>query len=606
MVTSPPYWGLRDYSIEPSIWGGDVKCDHAFSLAVVQTEIGRGNWSQAVNGRGEVKGSLDEYREPERSVSRTGFCSRCSAWLGALGLEPSPDLFVEHIVTVFREVQRVLCSSGSLWLNMGDCYVTKPQNDGSTFDPKYLAGRQRGKGNRCNRTDYPEQLGLKNKDMVMMPARVALALQADGWYLRQQIPWLKKSSMPESVSDRPTGAIEYVYLFSKTEDYYYDREGVRVMASGSGHSRGGGVNPKAKLAGPNSRINRDRDPDHQTTAKVRAKQNRSFSAAVTSVVETRARRNSDWLFASLESYSREFQGLVVNEAADPVVLVVNPEPFTVEMCGAGNCGKIYDQPAFRELLKLCDGCGMVNAGDREVKVCVDCGGDRFRRQCDCGSTSWISHFATFPSKLVEPMLLAGTSRVGACPHCGAPYERILEKGYVGNWHPDAGRGSDRTVPASTGRPGKHDRGAVNGISKVARVEAKLLPSGDQFSQSRISESTSKGRSAGKRQRDAEERTGDKENSLSLIQTHDYPFLPPKTLGWRPTCEHASNLHLFTDSMEPMPCVVFDPFSGSGRTGLVAVTLGLDYIGAERNPNYAKMSTWIAEKLVQKGALTDAS
>lgn len=94
-VTSPPYWGLRDYGIPPTIWGGDPLCDHDFNVEQIQTEIGRGNWTQAVNGRREAQGSVDEFREPLRSTQERGFCQRCGAWLGCFGLEPTPQLFVE-------------------------------------------------------------------------------------------------------------------------------------------------------------------------------------------------------------------------------------------------------------------------------------------------------------------------------------------------------------------------------------------------------------------------------------------------------------------------------------------------------------------------------
>jgi hypothetical protein len=273
---------------------------------------------------------------------------------------------------------------------------------------------------------------MKPKDLAMMPARVALALQADGWYLRQQIPWLKHNCMPESATDRPTSAVEYIYLFSKQESYYYDRETVRMAASGNGHDRGGGVNPKAM--GPNSRMRKDQDPYHtEMESRVRCKQNRSFSAAVHSIVSTRARRNSDWFFASIATYQREFQGMLVDGAGDPLAMIVNPQPFSLEMCG--QCETIYAQPEYRKL------------NQDEDK----------RRICTCGAKEWVSHFATFPEHLVKPMILAGTSEHGCCADCGAPYERILERAKAGDWHPDPKH--------------KHDAGAVNGTAKWAKQSA---------------------------------------------------------------------------------------------------------------------------------------
>ena len=154
-VTSPPYWGLRDY-------------DH-----------------------------------PDQ-----------------LGLESTPDDYVARMVAVFREVRRVLKPDGTLWLNLGDSYVAAPQRSATT-DPKN-PGRDRT-GSRPNRRAVD---GLKPKDLVGIPWRVALALQADGWWLRQDIIWHKPNPMPESVTDRPTKAHEYVFLMSKSATYYYDAEAI--------------------------------------------------------------------------------------------------------------------------------------------------------------------------------------------------------------------------------------------------------------------------------------------------------------------------------------------------------------------------------------------
>jgi len=112
---------------------------------------------------------------------------------GQIGLESTPELFVERMAEVFRKVRRVLRDDGTLWLNLGDSYN-----------------------------------GCKPKDLMMMPARVALALQADGWWIRSDIAWCKKTPMPESVTDRPTSAWEHIFLLSKSKSYYYDSEAVKV------------------------------------------------------------------------------------------------------------------------------------------------------------------------------------------------------------------------------------------------------------------------------------------------------------------------------------------------------------------------------------------
>jgi DNA modification methylase len=144
---------------------------------------------------------------------------------GQIGLEASPDAFVAKLVEVFREVRRVLRDDGTVWLNLGDSYARA----GGWSNNNGLDGVKRGEGNRAmsNMTGEggaSQKLadGLKSKDLIGIPWRVAFALQADGWYLRQDIIWHKPNPMPESVTDRCTKAHEYIFLLSKSERYYFD------------------------------------------------------------------------------------------------------------------------------------------------------------------------------------------------------------------------------------------------------------------------------------------------------------------------------------------------------------------------------------------------
>ena len=176
-VTSPPYWGLRDYGVD-----------------------------------------------------------------GQLGLEPTPGEYVAKMVAVFREVRRVLRDDGTLWLNLGDSYANDTKWGGSSGG-KHVAdlhgdsGIGRGKRNT----------GLKAKDLVGIPWRVAFALQADGWYLRSDIIWSKPNPMPESVTDRPTKAHEYLFLLSKSERYHYDADAIKERGS----TATGNVTDLDSLAGRN-------------------------------------------------------------------------------------------------------------------------------------------------------------------------------------------------------------------------------------------------------------------------------------------------------------------------------------------------------------------
>lgn len=169
---------------------------------------------------------------------------------GQIGLEQTPDEYVAKLVQVFREVRRVLADDGTVWLNLGDSYAA--QRGGTHQPAETLAGGKGGKtdtGERVNRgrhdgtnpTRNASAIGLKHKDLIGIPWRVAFALQADGWYLRQDIIWAKPNPMPESVRDRCTKAHEYIFILAKSARYYYDAEAIAEPArypNGSGNAAG--------------------------------------------------------------------------------------------------------------------------------------------------------------------------------------------------------------------------------------------------------------------------------------------------------------------------------------------------------------------------------
>ena len=181
-----------------------------------------------------------------------------------LGLEPTPEEYVANMVAVFREVRRVLRDDGTLWLNLGDSYAgsitgNTGRNDG---DGEYRARTGGGShlahdyGAEQARTAVIRKHGLKPKDLVGIPWRVAFALQADGWYLRSDVIWHKPNPMPESVTDRPTKAHEYIFLLTKQPRYYYDADAIReeAVARDLGEMDGG-----AQRNGDGSRANEGRN-----------------------------------------------------------------------------------------------------------------------------------------------------------------------------------------------------------------------------------------------------------------------------------------------------------------------------------------------------------
>ena len=160
---------------------------------------------------------------------------------GQLGLESTPDEYVANMVAVFREVRRVLADVGTLWLNLGDSY--KPSGNGSTkkgfnerhFGKQFATDKQGAAEGHVDRSNLRAD-SLKQKDLVGIPWRVAFALQADGWWLRQDIIWHKPNPMPESVTDRCTKAHEYVFLLTKSARYYFDNDAIKEKAASKPHA----------------------------------------------------------------------------------------------------------------------------------------------------------------------------------------------------------------------------------------------------------------------------------------------------------------------------------------------------------------------------------
>jgi len=190
-ITSPPYYRLRRYSGEQSrIWNGDSSCKHQW-VSYIQKGITGGKKSSKVQIKGKENFQIvldNKYK----------YCSRCDAWYGELGQEPTPELYVQHLVEIFREVKRVLRKDGTLWLIIGDTYA------GTQFRPN-----------------------IKPRDLIGIPWMVAFALRNDGWHLRQDIIWSKTNPMPESIANRCTRSHEYIFLLTKCLRYYYDNEAIK-------------------------------------------------------------------------------------------------------------------------------------------------------------------------------------------------------------------------------------------------------------------------------------------------------------------------------------------------------------------------------------------
>lgn len=220
-VTSPPYFGLRAYSTNPQVWGGDPSHKHEWQAGTV-----RGQSGGTASAKVQIKGSANFQITPDRPYAS---CP-CGAWLGELGSEPSPEQFIANLVEVFQEVKRVLHPSGTLFLNLGDSYAGSGKGPSNSLQRPCSSLNNRQLAAGAAPTQWQSiGAGYKAKDLMLMPFRVALALQADGWWLRSAITWCKAAPMPESVLDRPTSATEMIFLLSKSARYFYDADAVREV-----------------------------------------------------------------------------------------------------------------------------------------------------------------------------------------------------------------------------------------------------------------------------------------------------------------------------------------------------------------------------------------
>jgi len=281
-VTSPPYWGLRDYGVP-----------------------------------------------------------------GQLGLEKNPEEYVERMIEGFGEVKRVLRDDGTIWVNLGDCY--NAYNGGAGPSSSLSRGAQTEERPKLQSGYGLRFKGLKPKDLVGIPWRVAFALQADGWYLRSDIIWHKPNPMPESVTDRPTKAHEYIFLMSKQERYYYDSEAIKEQSSNNTHARtpGNVRPPKGQAAYENG--------DHRQRSKAgllayaerkRAesgsgiKNNDSFDAAMAVMPDKRNKRTV-WTVPSAP-YSEAHFATFPPDLIKPCILAGCPVGGTVldPFFGSGTTGQV--------------------------------------------------------------------------------------------------------------------------------------------------------------------------------------------------------------------------------------------------------------------------
>ena len=252
-VTSPPYYGLRDYGTATWI-GGDPNCNHRRDSKVKPENCNTGHKNH------------DEMYGVGDAIYKT-VCPKCGAIRqdSQLGLEETPEEYIESLVDVFRSVRDVLTDDGTLWVNLGDSYYNYRPGKGQSYPKQSVSKTKQDLPDECNKRGNKLD-GLKEKDLIGIPWMFAFAMRKDGWYLRQDIIWHKPNPMPESVKDRCTKSHEYIFLFSKNRKYFYDNEsikepvkqdwGTRNRTNGKYHNIGSGLQPHSGLTKSYDRKNK--------------------------------------------------------------------------------------------------------------------------------------------------------------------------------------------------------------------------------------------------------------------------------------------------------------------------------------------------------------
>ena len=569
VVTSPPYWGLRDYGLGQ--WeGGDAECDH----------------EQQLRDRSVLEATTKKLWARETYTGAAApwpnnTCGLCGAVQQAegIGLEATLGEWVANIVAVMREVRRVLRDDGTVWLNLGDAY----RSGNGLMDWNGSSNPVRGNQRRG------ATLSMPPKNLMGQPWRVAFALQDDGWILRSAVVWHKPNPMPESVTDRPASAYEMVFLLTKQGKYFYDSFAVQQEAIRDTIRYGKDVyGLQLDLADEQVPDQTERPESGQslqglrdeTDGRMAGRQQRTGERGESSIQGKRTRtRGSDSLpkVRQEQGSTEEISGVREGEgptseiqadtgAQDSIESLRRlakgqgqPQEVSNNVEGQGELGPWIsqtpdengrvinpdggrmdgDMPPVQESLRLLSEEKAADDGPyhsreqgrgthedehstgvsklqrkkgQQDKPAGNAGGPNLRNVWTIPTQGRPdAHFATFPDELPRRCILAGTSERGVCADCGSPWTRLTET--------TGGNIGKQSIPSGTLAHGKNTQ-----------------PSWDT-------------------------RDGS-------YQRH--------TLGWQPTCDHGA---------DTVPATVLDPFVGSGTTVAVAQSLGRRGVGLDLNEEY---------------------
>ena len=485
---------------------------------------------------------------------------------GQLGLEDTPDEYVAKLVAVFREVRRVLRDDGVVWLNLGDTYTSGGRD---YRDPGRSelngGGRVEGLTEKGTRPDTPA--GLKPKELVMIPFRVASALQADGWWLRSDTIWSKPNPMPESVRDRPTKSHEYLFMLTKSPRYYFDAHAIREPSSpdmrrraAAGHTRGG------------TDVSRDM-----------SRRDRERLAEIRTVTANGRNKRTVWEVPDdLEGLFAQFLEWYAAQPAEPVdVWTVTTQPFPgahfavfppklIEPCvlsssaarACGECGAPW-QRLVERTVRLEGNSARAGRDPAEIRASGKWGADQVGENLKAG-----------------PVVDEHTT--GWEPTCTCHVPGDLRPDDLEVISTPTGERSGEDPSLFVGRAGyARPRGEGEGTRPMTRYEQRAYARQLQALKRRPIRRQAVEQAGGRTTFDHYKRTD---------RAGARPIPPALLERWIA----AGILERVSVPDAPSPddsgrSLVLDPFAGAGTTGLVATQLGRDFLGIELSPKYAEMA-----------------
>lgn len=528
VITSPPYFALRDYGT--ATWeGGDPGHEHEPAKRGSDCKV----WTGTLGGTANLA-------RPAGAGNRGGDAWTCSC--GAtrvdqqIGLEPTPDEYVSALVDVFRRVWRVLRDDGTCWLNLGDSYAAAGGHGGQGVSSQ-RQGRTNVEQQNRGPTRVPE--GYKTKDLLGIPWMVAFALRADGWFLRSDVIWGKPNPMPESVTDRPTKAHEYVFLLTKRPRYFYDGAVIREPTVS--------LDPTHSSYRPNSaRISENGRVEHHAKHEMSA---RSYDPAGRN-------KRSIWDVPE-DLWSQFLHWLDTQPPGSPAdVWRVTTKPFA-------------DAHFAVMPVDLAEPCVLAGAPER---ACAECGAPWVRiTHTEIDDTRRAARQTITPPAATLNGGEAGTRHANGSATWGH-WTRQVTDGFAPSCE-HAGLTSGLLLDMTRAQAKRAvELAEAAGLTRahIAAIRACGITDAGKAQATQDGH----GRNDPEMQRLADEA------KHTLGGYHREFLLARDDTTPHPSCDHDT---------ATTPGVVLDPFAGAGTTGLAAIRAGREFVGIELSPEFAQLA-----------------